>query len=96
MAIAGAYFALNRFEECLKYSEQGLQKAPDIQFFIVFRIVCLAQLDRIEQARVVGQRFIERHPKFTVSHWSALTRSSPDAGKIANMEDALRKAGLPA
>jgi adenylate cyclase len=95
MAIAGAYFALNQFEECLKYSEQGLQKAPDIQFFIVFRIVCLVQLDRIEQARVVGQRFIERHPKFTVSHWSVLTRGAPDT-RTVTMEDALRKAGLPA
>lgn len=94
MAIAGAYFNLNRFEECLKYSERGLQKAPEIQFFIVFRIVCLVQLGRIEQARAAAQRFIERHPKFTISRWSALTRSSPDARKIATMEDALRKAGL--
>jgi adenylate cyclase len=94
MAIAGAYFVLNRLEECLKYSEQGLQKAPGIQFFIVFRIVCLVQLDRIEQARVVGQRFIERHPKFTVSRWSAQTRGAPNT-RTGTMEDALRKAGLP-
>ena len=95
MAIAGAYFVLDRFEECLKYCEQGLQKAPDIQFFILWRIVCLAQLDRIEQARVVGQRFIERHPSFTISSWNAQTSGSPDVRKTAIMEDVMRKVGLP-
>jgi len=94
MAIAGAYFLLNRFEECVKYSEQGLRKYPDIQFFIVFRIVCLVQLGKMEQARVVGQRFIERHPNFTISSWRALTRDAPDT-RTASMGDALRKAGLP-
>lgn len=95
MAIAGAYFVLNRFEECLKYCEQGLQKDPDIQFLIWSRIVCLVQLDRIEEARVVGQRFIERHPEFRISSWSALGDGAPDANGTAFMEDAMRKAGLP-
>ena len=95
IAIAGAYFVLNRFEECLKYCEQGLQKAPDVQIFIVFRIVCLVQLDRIEEARLVAQRFIERHPNFTISRWNALTRSSSDASQIATLQEALRKVGLP-
>ncbi len=95
IAIAGSYLILNRFEECLKYSEQGLQKDPDIQFFILLRIVCLVQLDRIEQAGLVGQRFIERHPEFSISRWNALAGSSPDAERTAIMDDALRKAGLP-
>jgi len=95
MAIAGAYFNLDRFEECLEYSEQSLRQNPEVQFLIVFKIVCLALLDRIEEARTEIQRFIERHPNFTISRWNLLTRTSPDARKITIMEDALRKAGLP-
>jgi adenylate cyclase len=95
MAIAGAYYNLDQFEQCLAYCERSLSKAPDIQFFVVFRIDCLVQLNRIEEAREAARRFIERRPNFTVSRWGALTRSSPDASKIANMKDALLKAGLP-
>jgi adenylate cyclase len=95
MAIAGAYFNLHRIEACLKCSEQSLQKVPGIHFFIVFRIVCLVQLDRIEQARAAAQRFIERHPNFTISRWVVLARTSPDDRKLATIEDALRKAGFP-
>ncbi len=95
MAVAGAYLILNRFEACLKYAEQGLRKDPDIQFLILVRLVCLVELDRMEQARVVGQRFIERHPEFSISGWNALAGSSPDAERTAIMDDALRKAGLP-
>jgi len=95
IAIAGAYLILEQFEECLKCAEQGLQKDPDIQFFILLRIVCMVQLDRIAQARVIAQRFIERHPEFSISSWNALTDSSPDAEKTGIMGDALRKAGLP-
>jgi adenylate cyclase len=95
MAIAGAYYNLDQFEQCLKYCEQSLSKAPDIQFFIVFRIACLVHMNRLEEAHTVAQRFIERRPNFTVSRWGALTRSSPDASKIARMKEALLKAGLP-
>ena len=95
MAIAGAYLVLKRFEECLRYCERGLQKDPDIQFFILYRIVSLVQLDRIEQAGAVSQRFIERHPEFGITSWDEMTRGSPDAEKIPFMVDALRKAGLP-
>jgi len=95
MAIAGAYFALDRFEEGLEYSERSLQKAPDIQYFIIYRIVCLVQLGRIERACSVARRLIERHPNFTISSWSALTRGAPDTKKTAIMEEALRTASLP-
>jgi len=95
MAIAGAYFNLGRYEECLKFSEQSLQKVPDIQFFEVFKIVCFVQLNRMQEAREVAERYIDRHPNFTISRWSALTRSSPDPANITAMEDALREAGFP-
>ncbi|MXN65860.1 adenylate/guanylate cyclase domain-containing protein [Stappia sp. GBMRC 2046] len=96
MAIAGAYFNLDRFEDCLSYAEESLRKAPKIQYFIVLKIVCLVQLGRVEEARLTARRYMERHPGFTISRWSALTRSSPDAGKLAVLEDALRQAGFPA
>jgi hypothetical protein len=66
-----------------------------MRFFLLLRIACLAQLDRIEQARVIGQRFIERHPNFRLSKWIALPSGSQEVWKVSNMEDALRKAGLP-
>jgi len=95
MAVAGAYFNLDRFDECLQYCERSLQKAPDIQFFVIFRIVCLVQLNRLETARTAAERFIERHPRFTISRWGALTRSSPLPEKLAMMEEHLHTAGLP-
>jgi adenylate cyclase len=95
MAIVGAYLVLKRFEECLKYCEQGLQKDPDIQFFVLVQIFCLVELDQVEQAREAGQRFIERYPEFSVSSWDAQTIGSPDADKAPGMPDSLRKAGLP-
>ena len=92
----GAYFALDRFEECLEYAERSVQKAPRIQYFVVYRIVCLVQLGRVDEARAVARQLVERHPRFTVPRWSALTRAAQDARKSASIEQALRAAGLPA
>jgi len=95
IAITGAYLVLHRFEECLKHSEQGLSKDPDIQFLILCRIVSLVYLERIEDAHAAGQRFIERDPKFSISSWNEFTKDALDHVRTAFMDDALRKAGLP-
>lgn len=69
--------------------ESGLQKNPDIWVFHVFLIVCLVQLGQMEQARMLGQRLIERYQKFATSNWNSM---SSDLPKTALMEGAMRKA----
>ena len=95
IAITGAHFSLNHFEKCLAFAEQSLLKAPKVQYFEVYRIASLVQLDRLEEARSIAQRFIKRRPNFSVATWSELTRSSPDVARNKALEDALGRVGLP-
>jgi hypothetical protein len=41
------------------------------------KIARLVQMGQMEQARVLGQRFIERYQKFTISIWSSMTSDLP-------------------
>ncbi|MBY8975185.1 tetratricopeptide repeat protein [Rhodobacteraceae bacterium NNCM2] len=95
MAIAGACYDLGRLEDCLHICEHSLQKAPEIQFFNLFRIICLVQLGREQAAAPLIERFVERYPKFTVGGWSARTRMAPDPVKRAGIRRSLQATAIP-
>ena len=96
MAISGAYLKLARFEDCLEVAVQGLQKNPNIQYFVWRQIACLVQLERLDQAQAVADRYMMRHPEFRLSKWQELNltrKLGEDA--IALTEAALRRVGVP-
>ena len=60
-----------------------------------FLAASLAQLGRLEEARVEVELFLVGNPQFTTRHW-ATTEPFRDAATLAHFVDGFRKAGLPA
>ncbi len=96
MALSGAYLKLNRFEDCLRVADQGLQKNPGIPFFVWRKITCLVQLERFDQAQTVTDRYMIRHPEFRLSLWQEPNLTlTLGQDVIALTKNALRRMGVP-
>ena len=80
----------------LEVAVQGLQKNPDIQFFNWCQVACLVQLERVDQAQAVADRFMMRLPEFRLSKWRQLNLNRTlGEDVIALTEAALRRVGVP-
>jgi adenylate cyclase len=83
---AGALMMLGDYESSLTYARRGLQAYPNHTPSFLISIVDLMRLGRIDEARLLGKRFMELAPSY---------RIIPQAPVLEHFRDELRAAGLP-
>ena len=91
--LAGAYGAVGRHEEALKFLEKSLQMNPDDIFAHLSLAALLVELDKGEEARAEAREVLRLHPKFSLEYF-AKTLTFKDQAFVDRRIDLLRKAGL--
>ena len=96
MAICKSHLVLNEYEKSLEYAELGLRKCPSNAFFQMCRITCLVQMNRLEEAHAMAERFRESNPEFTISKWRDLARIWDSwSYALPVLEEAMRTVRIP-
>jgi adenylate cyclase len=94
IGLAYAHFAARRFEETVAAASLATQSNPRFSVPQILHAAALGCLDRSEDAKTVVQRLLELQPDLTVAT-AVLSARYVDPKKIAALENALRRAGLP-
>ena len=79
----------------MEWADRSLATQPDYRPALRFKVVSLAKLGRIKEARHWLQRLLEFQPGVTIASFEAYGAVLYSTELLAVMVDALRKAGLP-
>jgi len=93
MAIAIAHFVAGRFEEAATAANRATQAHPRFSPPYWMRAAALANLDRIDEAKILAQRLLEVQPEFTIASITSAPLANPKI--LAASGHALRRVGLP-
>ena len=94
VSLAYAHFAARRFEDAAAAANRASQANPSFSVPCMLHAAALAELGRVDNAKVMAQRLLELQPGITVSSAIRSARyENPE--NIAALGSALRKAGLP-
>jgi adenylate cyclase len=93
MAIAIAHFVAGRFEESAVAANRSVQANPRFSPPYWMRAAALANLGRLDEAKLVAQRLLEVQPQFTIASITSAPFANPEI--LAALGDALRHVGLP-
>ena len=93
MAIAIAHFVAGRFEEAAAAAHRATQGQPRFSPPYWMRAAALANLDRIDEAKIMAQRLLEVQPQFTIGSVTSAPFANPEI--LAALGRALRRVGLP-
>jgi len=92
--LAQAYIAARRFEEAVEWADRALHNQPRFIVAVRAKIVALAYLGRLDEARAELGRMLALHPGLTIATLLPTTVSfDPEYAKFALA--GLRLAGLP-
>ena len=92
--LAYAHFAAGRFEEAIAAASLATQSNPRFTVPVILHAAALGSLGRSEDAKTVLQRLLELQPGITVAT-AILSARYVAPKKVAALENALRRAGLP-
>jgi TolB-like protein/class 3 adenylate cyclase len=94
VGLAVAYLAAGQYEQVIEWADRSLAAQPGYRHGLLVKVISLAHLGRIEEARDCLGRMLELEPGLTIARWKA---SAPyyRAELLARYVEALRKAGLP-
>jgi len=92
MAIAIAHFVAGRFEEAAA-ANRAAQAHPRFSPPYWMRAAALANLGRIDDAKIMAQRLLEVQPQFTITSITSAAFANPEI--LAALGQALRRVGLP-
>jgi len=92
MAIAIAHFVAGRFEEAAA-ANRAAQAHPRFSPPYWMRAAALANLGRIDDAKIMAQRLLEVQPQFTITSITSAPFANPEI--LAALGQALRRVGLP-
>jgi tetratricopeptide (TPR) repeat protein len=93
--LAGAHLFAGRYEEALEWADRALHEQPHYSPSLRVKVVSLAQLGRIEEARQWLRSLLELQPGMTIGWYRRYgTRFMPPETLTVCVE-AFRKAGLP-
>ena len=96
MAICKSHLVLKEYEKSLEYAELGLRKCPSNAFFQMCGITCLVQMNRLEEARAMAERFRLSNPEFKVSKWRDHARIWKSwSSTLPLLEEAMRTVRIP-
>jgi adenylate cyclase len=93
MAIAIAHFVAGRFEKSAVAANRSVQANPRFSPPYWMRTAALANLGRVDEAKMIAQRLIEVQPQFTISSITSAPFANPEI--LAALGNALRGVGLP-
>jgi adenylate cyclase len=95
MAFCFAYLSAGNYDQVLDYANRGLELNPRAVLLLRQKIVALAHLDRLEEARIAASQYMAQAPTFSTKAYSdALKHLLTDAIRVPIVEG-LRLAGLP-
>jgi adenylate cyclase len=93
MAIAIAHFVAGRFEESATAANRAAQGQPRFSPPYWMRAAALANLGRVDEAKIMALRLLEVQPQFTIASITSAPFANPEI--LAALGNALRRVGLP-
>jgi TolB-like protein/class 3 adenylate cyclase len=95
--LAYTFMAAGRYEEAIEWADRTLQAQPRYVVAMRFKLVSLAHLGRIDEARELLKRVLALQPGLTIAAWKAsyATMSIFTPEHLARYVEGLRKAGVP-
>ena len=91
--LAGAYRSLERWEEAIQISKNGLEKSPNNYILLLGLTDAYVRTERLEEARETAKAVLKANPKFSVEQY---IKANPlkDKSRLNEIAEALRMAGL--
>jgi TolB-like protein/class 3 adenylate cyclase len=93
--LAGAHLVAGRYEEALEWADRSLHEQPHFSPALRVKVVSLAQLGRIEEARRWLRTVLELQPGLTIAWYLRYGVRFLPSETLAVIVEAMRKAGLP-
>jgi adenylate cyclase len=93
--LAQVNVALGRYNEALEWADRALHEFPDLVFVGRNKVIALAQLGRIDEARGELERWSALDPTLTLAKWQVTAGRHMPTKLRAVAIDSLRKAGMP-
>jgi tetratricopeptide (TPR) repeat protein len=92
--IASAHLAARRFEQAIEWADRALHDQPRLVIAMRTKVVALAHLGRLDEARAELSRVLIIDPKLTITGYRAYARfMAPEVLEL--FVTGLRLAGLP-
>jgi adenylate cyclase len=92
--IAAAHLTAGRYDAAIEWADRSSREFPRYTLSLRYKVIALAHLDRIDEARAALERELELHPGLTIAavkaHYAAF---APEY--LAVYVEGYRKAGLP-
>jgi adenylate cyclase len=93
--IAAAHLAAGRYEEAIEWADRSSREFPRYESSTRYKLIALAHLGRIEEARECLARELELHPGLTITGVKAVYAKAFAPELLATFVEGYRKAGLP-
>ncbi len=94
-AITGSYMRLQRWDEALDWASRTVREPHSVVWPYAHVVVCLVQLDRMEETRQAMKDVLEVAPALSIRSLDQATAWVADRDFIDRYLGALRRAGLP-
>ena len=94
-AITGSYMRMQRWDEALDWARRTVREPHSVLHPYAHVVVCLVQLDRMEEARQALKDLLEVAPELSIRSFEQASAWIPDREFIDRYFRAIRKAGLP-
>jgi adenylate cyclase len=92
---AAAHVALTRFEQAIEWADRALHDQPRFIGAIRIKVIALAHLGRLDEARTELGRLLAVDPRLTIARQRALYAASAAPEVVEPYITGLRLAGLP-
>jgi len=92
--MAAAHLAARRFEQAIEWADRALHDQPRLVRAMRAKVVALAHLGRLDEARAELNRVLAIDPKLTIAGFGAFAHFAPPE-VLELYVTGLRLAGLP-
>jgi tetratricopeptide (TPR) repeat protein len=93
--IAAAHLAAGQYAEAIEWADRSSREFPRNRPSIRYKLIALAHLGRIGEARAALERELELQPGLTIAAVKAMYSAAYAPELLAVFVDGYRKAGLP-
>jgi tetratricopeptide (TPR) repeat protein len=93
--IAAAHLAAGRYEAAIEWADRSSREFPRSALSLRYKLVSLAHLGRVQEARECLVRLLKLHPGLTIAEVKAFSGPPNSPERLALLVEGYRKAGLP-
>src|SRR5262249_49843165 len=93
--IAAAHLAARRYDAAIGWADRLSREFPRYALSIPYKVIALAHLGRIAEARAALEQELEMHPGLTIAAVRAMYAAAYAPELLALYVEGYRKAGLP-